>query len=231
MAHYYTKIRAPYERDVATGRMTDIYVDEYAPLLDHCGNWVFTEKVDGTSTLVHWDGNKVSFYGHTTKSAIPPAHLDWLRSRFSTPEFESLLEQNFGDRSCSLYGELFGGNINKGTKYSDEYQFFVFDVSIGSVVTDKGVEVRASWLDWDNVKDVCSKLGIGHVPEIDTDTTLQGATTMVGGFKSLIPPMFGKPDTFAEGFVARPRAVFLTREGTYIRYKIKRRDYRQSLPY
>lgn len=225
MAHYYTKINAPFVRDSVTGGMTDIYVDQYAPLLDRFGNWVFTEKVDGTSVLVHWDGDKVVFYGHTTKSRIPQAHLDWLGSRFGTEGFESLLEQFFGDKPVSLYGELFGGNINNGSRYSDDYQFLVFDVSIGSVVSDKGVEVRAAWLDWEGVKDVCGKLGVHHVPEVDTDTTLQGASTMVGGFQSIVSSMFGKPPCPAEGFVARPRAVFLTREGSYIRYKIKRRDY------
>lgn len=225
MAHYYTKIRAPFVRDAATGNMTDIYVDQYAAILDRFGNWIFTEKVDGTSTLVHWDGDKVHFYGHTTKSQIPRAHLDWLSLRFGTLEFESLLEQFFGDKPVSLYGELFGGNINNGSRYSDEYQFMVFDVSIGSQVSASGVDVRATWLDWDNVRDVCCKLGVYHVPEIDTNTTLQGATTMVGDFQSHVPPMFGKPPVYAEGLVARPKAVFLTRDGSYIRYKIKRRDY------
>lgn len=228
MAHYYPKIGSPYVRDVSTGRMTQIYSDPYLPLIDQMSHWVFTEKIDGTSVLVHWDGDKVHFYGHTTKSKIPPAHLEWLQSRFGSLEFESVVEQCFGAKPVSLYGEMFGGNINNGSRYSDDYQFFVFDVQIGAEVTDAGVIRPASWLDWDNVVDVCNKLGVPHVPEVQDDwryTSLGGAVTAVPYFESIVASMFGKPPFIAEGVVARPRAVLLTRDGSYIRYKVKCRDY------
>ena len=63
MAHFYPKINAPWVRDAETGRLNrGQYIDGIAHILDRPGNWIFTEKVDGTSVVLYWDGDRVSYF-------------------------------------------------------------------------------------------------------------------------------------------------------------------------
>ena len=227
MAHFYPKINAPWVRDADTGRLNrGQYIDGIAQILDRPGNWIFTEKVDGTSVVLYWDGDRVSYFGHTTKSQFAPYMTEFL-DVFKGGEFEGLLEQTFGCKSVAIFGERYGPKIGPGANYSDKLNFIVFDIMVGATLGN-GIERNGVWLEWDDVLDVFGKLGLRHVPVVEDFEymLLEVASLASVHFQSLVVDE-GKPRYVAEGVVARPRHVLLDKTGNAVRYKIKAKEYRQ----
>ena len=93
--------------------------------------YIGTEKIDGTSIVVHWDGYSFEIGGHTSKSQIPSKLMDTLNNIFMQKEMEYLFEQEFGEKEVFIYGEGYGAGIQKGGGlYSQENKFIVFDITI-----------------------------------------------------------------------------------------------------
>lgn len=108
MAHNFQKIYAPFGRKNPNDRLVDTSI--------YSRNWVqmfyendikmkASEKIDGTSVGIVWDGERISFVGHTDKSQFAPRYLEYLNNRFGTPEFESIVEEIAGDKKLTIYGE------------------------------------------------------------------------------------------------------------------------------
>ena len=71
MAHNYKKIYCPFKRKSDKDKIVDLNIwnrVEFEYLANN--EWEFTEKIDGTSIMVNWDGDKVSIGGHTDTSEI-----------------------------------------------------------------------------------------------------------------------------------------------------------------
>jgi hypothetical protein len=230
MAHYYPKIANAFYRDPVTGKVDRTKKSD--PLYDTIENckWIFTEKVDGTSIAVYWNGDKFEFFGHTTRSQIPPQVMSMLTETFGY-EKETLFEQVFGDKPAMVYGEAYGPSIGPGKMYCDTVNFIVFDITVGTELNEnrsEGILNRGSWLEWDNVIDICKKVGLNHVPEIkplecfslsESVHAVEGA-----GLYSYVGGNHGKT-CVAEGVVARPRNNIYDRYGNVIRVKIKTKDF------
>lgn len=225
MAHFYPKISAPWVRSIATGKLIrGEYIDDVSMMLDKPGNWIFTEKVDGSSVVLYWDGDRVSYFGHTTKSKFPPYMTEFL-DKYKSDEYEGIVEQVFGNKSVAVFGELYGPKIGPGANYSDSLNLIVFDIMVGATLGD-GIERPGTWLDWHDVVDVCEKLGLMHVPVVEEfdGMTLEGASMASVYLNSRLVDE-GKPSYPAEGVVARPMSVLLDKRGNAIRYKVKRKEY------
>lgn len=230
MAHYYPKISNAFYRDPATGKVDrNKKSDPLYETVDTC-KWIFTEKVDGTSIAVYWNGDKFEFYGHTTRSNIPPQVITMLESTFDY-ERETLFEQVFDDKPVMVYGEAYGPSIGPGKMYCDNVNFIVFDITVGTTINidrSEGILNRGSWLDWNDVIDVCNKLGLEHVPQIDgvDEYSLTDAVYLVEGkgMLSFVAEKHGKECT-SEGVVARPMRNIYDRYGNVIRVKIKTKDF------
>ena len=133
MAHYYPKIANAFYREPATGKVDrNKKSDPLYDTVDTC-KWIFTEKVYGTSIAVYWNGDKFEFYGHTTRSNIPPQVITMLESTFDY-ERETLFEQVFGDKPVMVYGEAYGPSIGPGKMYCDNVNFIVFDITVGTTI-------------------------------------------------------------------------------------------------
>lgn len=230
MAHYYPKIANAFYRDPTTGKVDR--TKKSNPLydaLDTC-KWIFTEKVDGTSIAVYWNGDKFEFFGHTTRSQIPPQVMSMLTETFGY-EKETLFEQVFGDKPAMVYGEAYGPSIGPGKMYCDNVNFIVFDITVGTTINEdrsQGLSFRGNWLEWDDVVDVCNKLNLAHVPQLEgvDDYTLGDAVCLVEGegLLSFVAQTHGK-ECHSEGLVARPRSNIYDRYGNVIRVKIKTKDF------
>lgn len=128
MAHNYPKILAPFSREtngdkyVSEGKWSK---PEFEMLKDI--DWLWSVKVDGTSIGLRWDGERVSFVGHTDKSQIPPKLLKYLQDNFGTPEAESIFEDLYGSIPVTVYGEGISSETNQNYGYPDG-NFVVFDV-------------------------------------------------------------------------------------------------------
>lgn len=203
MIKEYEKIETIFKRDDKTKKL--LYGNFRNETIEYLRNlkWIFTEKIDGTNIRVYWDGHKVSFYGRTSKSNIPINLLNKLEELFGGEVNEEMFEQKFGDKEVILFGEGYGGNIQKGKEwYNEDINFILFDVYINS------------YLDRDNVEDIANYFNIKCVPVIGYGN-LWSACDYVKDYNG---------DKYFEGIVARPEFELLDKEGNRIIVKIKTKD-------
>lgn len=188
----------------------ELIIGEYScPEFEYLsGNdWDFTEKIDGTNVRVLWDGEDFRFGGRTDASQMPIALLDELKFIFRKEVFRDVFTQ--GTRVI-VYGEGYGGNIQRGSRYSKQPRFVVFDILIGNF-----------WIGRQLIKEFCEKLGLDVVPNLGCGT-LFNALYLVNNEK--IKSAWG--DFQAEGIVARPRLGLKSRNGKRIITKIKGKDFK-----
>lgn len=206
MSDPYHKIQSVYKRDPQTNHKT--FLDEFS--LDAFGylagsQWEWTEKVDGTNIRVQWSGAEVSFAGRSDNANIPGPLVEHLIRTF-TPE---VLGRVFGEEPGTLYGEGFGGKIQKaGATYGGEQRFVLFDVRCGGL-----------WLQRDNVAGVACSLDCPVVPVVGGGTIAEA----VEWVKSAPYSTWG--DFCAGGIVLRPRVELLTRRGERVIAKLKVKDF------
>lgn len=210
----YTKIYPPFTRytegpqknKLCQGSYFSPEVSTLATLL-----WHWTEKIDGTNTRIHWDGHRVRFGGRTADAQVPVKLLDFLQDSFP----EELFEQTFFGKPVTLYGEGCGAGIQSGGKYFTSANFLLFDVFI----TDADHPMGGWWLEWDNIKDVATNLGISIVPEVGWFTIPEAVLLVEDGLLS----SYG--EFAAEGIVGKaPHGIF-TRRGERLMTKVKVKDF------
>lgn len=210
MIKYYDKIETLWKRDM-DGSKKLLEGQFRNPTVEFLKDnvWQFTEKIDGTSTLVFWDGHSVSFGGHTAKSQIPACLLDYLSTTFKTNEVEQIFEEKFGEREVILFGEGYGPKIQSGGAYRSDVSFILFDVYIAGNYQSR-----------ESVEDVARSFGIDVVPII-FEGTIQDGVNFVKTFpKSTI----GTANM--EGLVGRPKLEMRDRCGNRVIVKIKAEDFR-----
>lgn len=209
----YPKIPTLFKRDPSTKQLTSEYrTGEIAALSSL--PWDVQEKVDGTNVRVHWDGHKVYFRGRTDKAqAFMPDLQAALEHRFGGEGNAQLFEERFGETPVTLYGEGFGGRIQKtGPQYSETPDFVLFDVRIGGTLNPR-------WMADAEIDAIAE--GLGHIPKLrvlQTARPSEAADLVRGGFKS----DFGTAD--AEGIVLRPPFGLRDRYGHRIIAKLKVSD-------
>ncbi len=205
----YCKIQTVFKRDPENKFRTLLdweYAEpEFRYLADN--EWIFTEKVDGTSIRVMFDGVGLSFGGKTDNSDIPAKLVNRLQEIFN-PQVDKLQEV-FPDGVC-LYGEGYGAGIQKGGgNYSLTQDFVLFDVMVGDW-----------WLQWQDVADVAYKLDLREVPIVGQGNLAEMVVRVKEGFWS------NWGEFTAEGIVARPAQVLMTRAGRRIITKVKHKDFK-----
>lgn len=126
--------------------INNTYKDARILIFKEC---VAMEKVHGTSANVSWNikDSQVHYFSGG-------ASYEMFKTLFAHEALKQKLQELFPDKSVTLYGEAYGGK-EQGMKltYGDTLQFIVFDV-----------KVEDFWLDTENAKDVCTKLGLEFVP-------------------------------------------------------------------
>ena len=205
----YTKIPNIFKRE--TFGKNKLIEGEYSSLeLEYLKDnlWEFTEKVDGASQRIIWDGYRVEFRGRTDKSDIPTHLMAKLEELFGGESKEEIFEQTFGKKEVILFGEGFGEKIQKGGGLYGPVNFILFDVYIGGY-----------WLDRKAVADIASKFGIDRVPPIFIGNLESGVNFIKTHPKSRLR------DAEMEGIVGRPLVQMFSRTGERIMVKIKCRDF------
>lgn len=208
----YHKINSIYMRDPSNNHKTFLLGQWAQPefgLLDRL-TWVGTEKVDGTNIRVIWDGERVRFGGKTDSAQIPAVLVEYLNSHF-TPERMAAGTEG----PVTLYGEGFGGKIQKGSRYRQEQRFILFDAWV--VHDPFGI-----WLDQSVVRSIGEKLDIPVVPVAYQGSLSDAVDVVARGFKSEVAQ---DSTLIAEGLVLRPEYELRDRMGRRIITKIKHRDF------
>ena len=210
MAHYYQKIVSPWKRTDPKSKTvnTEVFSDEYIEMLKDI-QWIGTEKVDGENLNFYYDGNHVSYFGHTDKSVFTGDKKEWLDSLI-TPEFESIFEQIFGEKEAFVHGELLGPKIQSNLYGVSDFQFYAFDIYNK---TD-----NVFWKQ--DVVDIYAKqFGFERAPLIATGTLEE-----IAAIVKTVPASKLNPKIEMEGIVIRPLRELKNAKNERIIYKVKVAD-------
>jgi len=191
-----------------TYRLLDgVYKDPVFGLLKDLG-WTFTEKVDGTNIRVIWDGGSVEYRGKSDNAQIPGPLVKHLQDTLPAELLSSTLKG-----PVVLFGEGYGGKIQKGSGYRPDQAFILFDVFVQPTEEyPSGI-----WLERDVVEDIGAGLGIPVVPIIASGTLDYGVQIAREGFASQLVGA----DVQAEGLMARPSVELRDRMGRRVICKLK----------
>ena len=208
----YQKIETPFNRamdgtkKLIEGDWRDSAV-AYISLLP----WRWTEKIDGTNTRIYWDGHKVVYGGRTESAQLPAPLVNKLNEIFGTYEAEEMFEQKFGETEVMLFGEGYGGKIQKVGPLYGEVDFRLFDVYLPQ--TDL-------YLRWDDVHDVANTFGIKTAPLVRIGTLNEAIDFVKTKPKSLIS--YNAP---MEGVVCKPLCELRDRQNKRLVVKVKVKDF------
>lgn len=172
--------------------------------------WLFTEKVDGTNVRVHWNGHRVSFGGRTDAANMPGPLMDELGRIFGGESNAQIFEQLFGDKEATIYGEGYGGSIQKGSSYRATQSFIAFDVMVGE------------WfLDRESASEIVKAFGCGIVPLVLSGSIMDGVNYVLDAPKSIV----AEGDRIMEGIIGVPSTRVLDGRGKRMIVKIKGEDF------
>jgi hypothetical protein len=228
----YPKIETLFDRDEKTFR-----VDEERlrmPEFDLIKYWKVTEKVDGTNVRIHLRAGyntlekmnpgpsvdirpRVEFGGRTENAQMPTRLLTYLQQEFTAERFFKAFRM---DDEVVLFGEGYGGKIQKGGNYRPDEYFRLIDVYV------RGGEEKWWWLKEDDVWDVAGKMELAIVPTLSTGMTIQEIVDMVkNGANSVVAAADSGISYQQEGIVARTEPLLFTRSGERLMWKLKTRDF------
>lgn len=210
--NYYDKIDTIFDRDTEGTKQLIIgqFRDQTVEFLKDC-DWTWTEKIDGTSTIVFWDGHSISFHGRTKHTIITKPLLEYLEKTFNNKETEELFEQIFGEKEVTFYGEGYGNKIQAAGKdyIPDGVSFILFDVKIND-----NYQPRAT------VEECAKAFGIKCVPVVGHGPLEEAVKYVISHPKSIIG------SCFMEGIVCRPTIELQNRSGKRVITKIKYEDFK-----
>ena len=198
----YHKIETLFERDRET---FTVYPDKIKwPVIKTIKHWDVTEKIDGTNIRIMLIDDNLTFGGRTAKAEMPAPLLESLINTFKKEKLRTIFS-----RDVILYGEGYGGKIQKGSAYRANQAFILFDV----LVDNKW------WLDRKDVEDIAAKLGIDCVPYL-------GQMTLEEIIELVQKPFASKIGTaIAEGVIGRPIETLYDKNGKRIIIKLKTKDF------
>ena len=211
MFNPYQKIPTIFTRNTVSKVLSKSYIN---PIVEYLKDliWGWTEKIDGTNVGINWDGHKVSFQGRTEDAEFTPKQLDFLNEMFAGEDMAQIFEQKFGEKETTIYGELYGNDIQKvGRDYREDYGFRVFDVKINGF-----------YLSRQNVEDVATYFGLEIVPIVGQGTLQEAILYVLCHQKSTVDGCRAP----LEGVVARPLVDIYNNKGERILVKIKRQDFK-----
>jgi hypothetical protein len=172
------------------------------------------EKIHGTSAHISWKDNKLSFFSGG-------ASYNTFVDLFDSELLIRLFTENFNNINLVIYGEAFGGKMQKMSKtYGANLQFIVFDVKIDDVWTT----VLAA-------ENIATKLGLEFVPYNRIPTTLEDIDAERDR-DSEVAIRRGLGSHIREGVVLRPLFECCKSNGDRVICKHKREEFteRQNEP-
>ena len=211
MAHNYQKISAPFGRTTPKDRLVDpsIFAKPWVQLFYDSGIKMYaSEKIDGTSVGIVWDGERISFVGHTEKSEFCPRYLEYLKTNFGTSEFESVIEELFGDKQIKIYGEGISKDYNVHYGYP-EGNFIMYDIQ----------NENGTFYNRVVVKEIAKKLNLIYPWE-----EMMSLKEAIDYIKTR-PVSKLNPENMMEGLVLRAPLELYTNHGDRIICKVKVKDF------
>lgn len=181
------------------------------------GVWIATEKIHGANFSFWCDGTEVKVASRTQFVDGTFYSCQAVINRYQD-RVMSLWHQFYnGDLPLELviYGELFGGNIQKEVKYGDK-DFHAFDLRLNGEVQNKLSQRR-----W------CEMVGILNVP-LKAVGTFAECLALNNTFQSQLTPEDYTGDNTAEGLVIEPVEPAWFNNGSRIYFKNKTESFSEK---
>ena len=213
----YHKIQSVYKRDPKTNYKTFLDGQYSMPEFEFLCNveWIWREKVDGTNIRIQFSAAlscdewipALFFKGKSDKAVLPGQLTAWLEDRRA--DLLRKMTDMFQSPVC-LYGEGYGGKIQKQSHiYGEQQRFILFDIKIGD-----------QWLQRDDVQAIGDQLELDVVPLVGRGNLFD----MIDRVKRGIPSSWNSKYN-AEGIVATPALELLSTRGERLITKVKERDF------
>ena len=182
-----------------------------------------TEKVDGSSMCVYFDGLRVRVTGGRNENAeriepiftvVENAMCDSGSEQLFEQMFPPVYDENAKEvlTEVKIYGEAIGPGIQKvGKLYCDSQRFLVFDISVNGVYLERSNPVY---------RRVVDAFGLEEVPTLPDMTPNEAIEFVKTNPRSLV-----NPAAPMEGVVLRPKVRLYGPNGSRLIVKVKAKDY------
>ena len=170
------------------------------------------EKIHGTSAHISYKDGRVSFFAGGSK------YEDFVKL-FNEEDLKKKLDEMIdGTTSVHVYGEAYGGNMQKMREtYGNELKFVAFEVKIGDL-----------WLNVPKAEQFVKELGLDFVPYVRISTNMKEIdealyTPSVQALKNGI-----QEEKMREGIVLRPIEEVVKNNGKRVIAKHKRPEFAET---
>lgn len=172
------------------------------------GDWIATEKLHGCNLSFWCDGAEVKVASRTQFVDGTFYNCQAVINKYSDAVL-NLFHVLTGDhKELVIYGELFGGNVQKEVEYGEK-DFRAFDLTLDGIVQTK-LNQRA----W------CEGVGILSAPLIASGTFAE-CLALSNTFKSTLTPESYEEENTSEGLVIEPTVPTYFNNGSRIYFKNK----------
>lgn len=172
------------------------------------GLWIATEKLHGANFSFWCDGTEVKVASRTQFVGGTFYNCQAVINKYSDKVISLFNALPADTHQIVIYGELFGGNVQKEVEYGEK-DFRAFDMSIDSVVQNKLVQ-----------RSLCEGSGIPNAPFIASGTFAE-CLALTNTFKSTLTPEGYTEENTSEGLVIEPVEPNWFNNGSRIYFKNK----------
>jgi len=209
MSNFYPKIWTPFHRDEKNKKVNIERFTEYSPLYiiyPLINKWDFTEKLDGANISILYSKKEITIRGRTEKAEPIKEIINFINDKINL----KYLNEEFEDKELIIYGEGFGGKIQRGKSGCLTERFIGFDV-----------KVNGKWLSSKNAFEIIQKAGFETVPFLFTSSLKEAVEFVKKGFFSKASEI----PVQAEGLIGRTSEPLITPNGDRLILKLKTKDF------
>lgn len=192
------------------------------PELESC-HYIVTEKIHGANMSIYVNSDGAVRYGRRKDFLIPGEQFNNYETVMMqyAPFIETLKEYVKGATAfttLTLYGEIFGGRVQKGVKYGETVRFRVFGMAVdGELRPPIETEVMMIELGFEDLL----------VPQVSDISSLEKAMAVDSKFISRLGPQDDEKN-ICEGVVIRPYdRVFRMKSGAVFALKKKNEEFKE----
>lgn len=172
------------------------------------GLWMATEKIHGANFSFWCDGTEVKTASRTQFVDGTFYNCQAVINRYTQAVLDLFRVIKGNHKQLVIYGELFGGNVQKEVEYGEK-DFCAFDLTLDGVVQSK-LKQRA----W------CEGVGILNAPLMGSGTFAE-CLALSNTFKSMLTPEGYPEENTSEGLVIEPVEPSWFNNGSRIYFKNK----------
>ena len=172
------------------------------------GLWIATEKLHGANFSFWCDGKEVKVASRTQFVDGTFYNCQAVINKYSDKIMNLFKALPEGTKQITIYGELFGGNVQKEVEYGEK-DFRAFDMSIDGVVQNKLVQ-----------RSLCEGIGIPNAPLISSGVFSE-VLALPNTFKSTLTPEGYTEENTSEGLVIEPVIPTWFNNGSRVYFKNK----------